>query len=398
MENTHFVAQMLHTQPGGKTMKYSPPKIVKGRHVREDGTTTIYLQVIIGRIRRMIGLNLFSDDELDDKGFLKGKDRNSDENLIISNALAKATAIFTEYRLKDKTLSADLFVKEYQNYELKSDFIAYAEAKLKARKEEISKGTYAQNEFMIAKLKLIREKIPFYELNTAFLREFNAYMKNDLENVENTRNKTLINMKIYVNAALKEGILSEDPFEGFKMPTVSNRLVFLSQDELKEVIKYYYDTETIASHKHVLSSFLLMCFTSLRVGDCFRVDKEMIHGNTLVFVPQKGKRKGRAIAIPLSEPAKRFIQEAGEKLVVTRAHATCNRILKKIAEKLKIKKHLTNNVARHTFATIFLERGGSLAALNGILDHSDMRHTQIYTHITNEYKAEQISKTFDDFI
>jgi site-specific recombinase XerD len=63
-----------------------------------------------------------------------------------------------------------------------------------------------------------------------------------------------------------------------------------------------------------------------------------------------------------------------------------NQSLKRIAKKANIDKALTFHVARHTFATMFLELGGAIETLQQLLGHADLSTTQIYAHITNKRK------------
>ena len=65
--------------------------------------------------------------------------------------------------------------------------------------------------------------------------------------------------------------------------------------------------------------------------------------------------------------------------------------VKAIANRACITKAICPHVCRHTFATMFLQKGGSLAALKKILGHDRLTTTEIYlnltdTHIVEEYE------------
>jgi site-specific recombinase XerD len=47
---------------------------------------------------------------------------------------------------------------------------------------------------------------------------------------------------------------------------------------------------------------------------------------------------------------------------------------------------------RHSFASHFLMKGGSLVALSRLLGHADVKTTQIYAHLAPDYLAEQVDK------
>ena len=46
---------------------------------------------------------------------------------------------------------------------------------------------------------------------------------------------------------------------------------------------------------------------------------------------------------------------------------------------------------RHTFASHFLMRGGSLYTLKELLGHSSVTTTEIYSHLAADYKADQMA-------
>lgn len=63
-----------------------------------------------------------------------------------------------------------------------------------------------------------------------------------------------------------------------------------------------------------------------------------------------------------------------------------NSYLKIIAELVGIDKQLSHHVARHTCATtILLSNGAPMEATSKWLGHTNLRTTQIYGKITNEY-------------
>jgi site-specific recombinase XerD len=74
-----------------------------------------------------------------------------------------------------------------------------------------------------------------------------------------------------------------------------------------------------------------------------------------------------------------------------------NESIKEIAKLVKILKPLSNHSARHTFATLWLEKTNDLAALQKLLGHSDIADTMIYVHITEKMLKKQMSN-FDKSI
>ena len=64
----------------------------------------------------------------------------------------------------------------------------------------------------------------------------------------------------------------------------------------------------------------------------------------------------------------------------------------KIAERAGITKKLHPHVMRHTMATLTLNNGADIVAVQGLLGHSTPVTTQVYAQLTNGKKREQYNK------
>lgn len=58
-------------------------------------------------------------------------------------------------------------------------------------------------------------------------------------------------------------------------------------------------------------------------------------------------------------------------------------LIKTLAKKAGIDKHITPHTFRHTFATLLLEEGVDIKYIQTILGHSSLSTTQIYTHVSS---------------
>lgn len=70
---------------------------------------------------------------------------------------------------------------------------------------------------------------------------------------------------------------------------------------------------------------------------------------------------------------------------------TVNIQLKEIAEVAEINKPITSHVGRHSFATLFLLKGGDVQTLMKILGHSKIDTTMVYVHIVDQEKKKQMA-------
>jgi len=68
------------------------------------------------------------------------------------------------------------------------------------------------------------------------------------------------------------------------------------------------------------------------------------------------------------------------------------KVVKEVANRAKISEPVTPHVLRHTFATSFLQKGGSLAALKKILGHDRLSTTEIYLNLTDQHVIEEYER------
>ena len=65
-------------------------------------------------------------------------------------------------------------------------------------------------------------------------------------------------------------------------------------------------------------------------------------------------------------------------------------IIKKLAEKIGLKKNISPHTLRHSFATHLIEGGADLRAVQEMLGHESITTTEIYTHLDKEYLRSNI--------
>lgn len=65
-------------------------------------------------------------------------------------------------------------------------------------------------------------------------------------------------------------------------------------------------------------------------------------------------------------------------------------IIKSLAQKCGMKKHISPHTFRHSFATHLMEGGADLRAVQEMLGHESITTTEIYTHLDREYLRDTI--------
>ncbi len=65
------------------------------------------------------------------------------------------------------------------------------------------------------------------------------------------------------------------------------------------------------------------------------------------------------------------------------------KLVKEVANRTKLSRDITPHVLRHTFATLALQKGMSLAAVKKILGHDRLSTTEIYLNLTDIHIQEE---------
>jgi integrase/recombinase XerD len=376
-------------------------KAVLGHHKKADGSRPLYLQVIIDRKRVVFPVGVSVTPQQFDKrtGTVRHHQDAQLINAMLESIRSKASRIALEYMLGEKVLTPERLRMEMNSTINKQNFIAFARKELELRQHTLSPRTAEQNDYALQKIEAFRPVILFSELTVELIQQYQAFERRKYGNSDNTINKTLTTWKLYINAAKKKGIKFNDPFDHIKIRKVKPPKVALSLDEVLALVTYFGKENTPGTHKHVLRYFLFCCANGIRISDIGDVRWDNLSGNTLRLVPIKTKRTLKAVTIPLSEFERSLLPPCthpGGVIFKCYAHPVTNRYLKEIARAVGIKKNLTFHMSRHTFGTLFLERGGRVEVLKELMGHSAIETTMVYVHMSDKRKVEQKSAAFDD--
>lgn len=137
--------------------------------------------------------------------------------------------------------------------------------------------------------------------------------------------------------------------------------------------------------------------TGLRVSElCDITDQNILWQQKALSVDGKGgpfgKRTKKRI-VPISKRVQTLFQHyfalnknwpIGKRQV--------QKIVKRLANKAKITKDVTPHILRHTFATLGLQKGISLATIQKILGHDRLMTTSIYLNFTDNHVLEEYSR------
>ena len=383
----------------------SPKVFLHTGYKKKDGTCAVYILVHIENKSLKFATGITVDPEKFDhqKSRIKGASKDiKDKNLIIDKSLALINDIEVRYRLQQKELTADLLKREWINPSRRIDFYAFFDEAIKERKGDIADSTYNQHKSAIEKLKKFKPKLAFSEIDQDFIESYRRWLKaapqcNDI----NTIYTALKNFKTYVSIAKRKGVIEVSPFNQYSIKCAQTDRTFLTEQELESIWKLYLRNFCSATDQGVLRHFLFMCFTGLRISDFKALTPDNIVGDILVYTPEKTRnRKKITVKVPLNSYALRLVSDEASKTMKLFNHISEQKMRDKIKEIVKvekIKKDISLHCARHTFATIWLNKTKDVAGLQKLLGHSDIKMTMIYVHITDHMVNEEM-QNFDSSI
>lgn len=333
-----------------------------------------------------------------------GDPRASDKNLVIENIHARINNVEVKFRLKDRKITRDAFLRAYHrpsDYATFFDFVLDYRKKMSSRMEYSTLMTHLS---VLNKLKEYNSNLAFDDITKDWLDDYFVYLRKELDNNDNTAYKNMAILKKYVRAAYKAGYMDENPFDDWSIKRTTSTCIYLLEDELRTLLHLYSSGELEYKYHKTLEFFLFMCFSSLHVGDAKKLQLEQFSDDVFTYFRMKLKNsKPLPIQVPISDPLRHLLRnivgtrKKGPVFEKIASDQKMNLYLKEIAKIAEIDKPLTHKVGRHTFATIFLKRTKDLATLKEIMGHSDMKETLVYAHVLDESKQEGM-QCFNSFV
>jgi len=371
------------------------------KKVKKSGEASIFITVNLNykKLFFFTGVSCIPDKFDLDNSRIKGASKKvKDDNLIIDRCVASLNDIFVRYRLQNIEITPDLLKREWKNPARRIDFYAFFDEVIKERKNDIEASTISQHKSSIAKLKEFKPKLSFTEIDHELIEQYRRWLKIKKGNDINTIYTALKNFKTYVNIAKRKGVIEVSPFNQYSIKSAKTDRTFLNEQELESVWKLYLKSYCTGSDQLILRHFLFMCFTGIRISDFKALTGDNIISDILVYNPIKTRNSNKiTVKVPLNSYAFRLISDEGSKTKKLFNHLSEQKMnvrIKEIVKVVNIRKEISNHCARHTFATIWINKTKDVAGLQKLLGHSDISMTMIYVHITDQMVNEQM-QNFD---
>lgn len=238
------------------------------------------------------------------------------------------------------------------------------------------------------------------DITTMDIRMFLAVLKknNKLKDTSVETEKSII--KSFFSWLEGENYIQKSPARQLKPGKVKKKLRGSLTVEEMEILK---DSGKTLRERALIEFFYC---TGCRLDEVLKLNRNDIDWqNMCVKVIGKGDKER---IVPISYKAKVHIQkyllsrqDDCEALFVTYRKPTrrlgrraIEREIAKIGVQAGLKKHIFPHLIRHTTATLMLNNGAQLAAVQNLLGHSSPATTQVYLDVSDQYIQEQYRKHF----
>lgn len=180
-------------------------------------------------------------------------------------------------------------------------------------------------------------------------------------------------MNSYILDAIDEGYLKRNPYKWIhitkdKHPGFDK---YLTQEELAKLESCIMPTACL---EHVRDVFIFQTYTCLSYVDLKNFDTSVINANDQVYTGHRGKT-GQEFTFYLFSKAKAILDKYNGKLPVI-SNVKYNEYLKVVAQTAGIDKPISTHWARHTGATLLLNKGVDMEVIAKILGHASTKQTR----------------------
>lgn len=240
------------------------------------------------------------------------------------------------------------------------------------------------------------------------LKDLQGFLKyiSEFNFTETTQSRIISGIKHFFKFLILENYIKVNPAELLETPRIKRKLpVFLSVEEIDLMLSLI-DRSTPEGERN-MAMLETMYSCGLRVTELISLKLSDLH-KTDGFISVIGKGDKQRL-IPIGKSALKLIdnytshhrnhitikKNSEDMIFLSKRGTPITRqmvfyVIKDLAEKAGIMKHLSPHTFRHSFATHLVEGGADLRAVQEMLGHESISTTEIYTHLDQHYLRENI--------
>jgi site-specific recombinase XerD len=223
-------------------------------------------------------------------------------------------------------------------------------------------------------------------------------------------------MRNVINQAIIEGHTDKNKTIGYKISIEIPERIFLTEEE----VKVFEAVETNSLQDQQIKDMFLFAsmFTGLRFSDMLYLKVKNVKDSQLFLRIKKGKKPH---SVPLLEDAEKLLMKYcrgkqqdefvfpfknSQKLADPRldpfeeedvskaALSYYNKVVKKLAERAGLEKHVSSHVGRRSFACTWIANVKNIYSLKNMLSHNSVRETEIYAQLSSQTLRDEINQLY----
>ena len=335
-------------------------------------------------------------------------------NKQLDRKIKEAKANYNDLEEKNQSLSLHSIKQKIINPNASHSFFPFAQSQLDYYSTS-TKYSYSfvkhfksiiQNDLKgFAEQKGIKDLL-FSDIDLAFLKQYESYLSQGTKekpgNAANTIHKKMGFIKALFNDAIEERLIKpeDSPFISYKIKKTKVSKDKLTQEEINNIEKLELPEATLIWHSR--NMFLFSYYQAgMRASDCIKLTWGNVIAGRLIYYMDKNEKPLNLKIMPKAEEILKLYRQTGVKAKdyvfplldnrkdfsdriflfnqVSSKNALINKNLRKIAEKLELKKKLSFHIARHSFASIAKnEKNLSTDMISELLNHSSVSITKAY--------------------
>jgi integrase/recombinase XerD len=390
----------------------------------QAGHCPLYIRVIKDRKAKFISVGVkLKESEWDEaKQRVKKNHPNSARmNASIAQKIADAEAQVADLERKVKTVSVNKLKDAIKGKQV-PNFFEYSHKHCEKIKGSVSISTYKNYLLYLDKFQnwVGTKDVFFDDITVSLLLDFMAYMSNTLKNGATTQRYSIMILAIMFKQAIKEDIIPEYmyPFTKLTLKKDTAERLFLKKEQIDAMIAYkaeegslnciYRDMFIFAIYAGGLRFSDVLEFQNKQFNEEELRIKKMIRKTgrwhqfkigqvalDIIKKYQKPNPKPDDFIFPIITNGDLFLKNDEYRFEVTQSkNKSANFQIQRIAKALELPVHVSFHLSRHSFATNALNNGMRIEHVSKLMDHRDIRTTQIYAKILGE----ELDKAVDDFI
>ena len=378
--------------------------VVKPGQVDAQGQTPVYLRLTHRRKTRFVPTGARTAPR--HWNARTGRIRKSNPNADALNALIETRALEAERLALNLAAAGPFTVDAWRRRlegETQKDFFAFADALIADLKRRGQIYTHKRFKSICKKFRVFTgEPLPFQTITSELLRRYETHLIEHYGNAASTVRTNFNAIRTIYYRAIKEGHVEQAANPFFSFTPVKERparRAKLAWEEVQAIEALPLEEGSLLWHVRNYWLFSFYC-AGIRFGDLAKMRGSALRDGRLTY---KMSKTGTVKSIRLLPQARailarywpegpsgdeaylfpiltRYDTSTPAKLVsaISAQNALINKVLKKLATKAGIEKHLSFHVSRHSFADMARTRGMDLYSISKALGHANIRVTECY--------------------